>query len=84
MKRSFNSFFLVIINKEKKGLKFGSEENFTHYYINKGNFLEPLIAVLCDVPDNFYVFKPTIFLYSSELIIFLISVIFSVNSMPFR
>jgi len=27
-------FFLpyYIINKEKKGLKFGSEENFTHYF----------------------------------------------------
>jgi len=25
IKRSFNSFFLVIFNKEKKGLKFGSE-----------------------------------------------------------
>ncbi|OGF27088.1 hypothetical protein A2468_01280 [Candidatus Falkowbacteria bacterium RIFOXYC2_FULL_46_15] len=48
MKRGFNSFFLII-NKEKKGLKFGSEENFTPYYHYKGNFLEPLIAVLYDV-----------------------------------
>ena len=32
MKRIFNSFFLIIINKEKKGLKFGSEENFTPNY----------------------------------------------------
>ena len=41
MKRSFNSFFIIIIVKEKKGLKFGSE--------SRGLGMEPLIAVLCDV-----------------------------------
>ena len=56
MKRSFNSFFIIIINKEKKGLKFGSEEKFTHYYINKGTFLEPLIAVLGDVYFQFKIY----------------------------
>jgi hypothetical protein len=72
-------FFLpyYIINKEKKGLKFGSEENFTHYYIYKGNFLEPLIEVLSDVllgrfystnlleSKNSFTFK-NIFLWPSE------------------
>jgi hypothetical protein len=34
MKRSFNSFYLIIINKEKKDLKFGSEEICSQYYIS--------------------------------------------------
>jgi len=34
MKRSFNSFYIIIINEEKKGLKFGPEEICAQYYIS--------------------------------------------------
>ncbi|MEA2065231.1 MAG: hypothetical protein U9O66_02970 [Patescibacteria group bacterium] len=38
MKRSFNSFYIIIFNKEKKELKFGSKKNFTPYYMLKKFF----------------------------------------------
>ena len=49
MKRSFANTYLIIIFI----CKIWVEENFTHYYHYKENFLEPLIALLCDVIINY-------------------------------